>query len=59
MMRKTTLSVYGGVINNLVYLNGGTVLNKLIMLEKESGPVVVELPGSVMVWRGAERGSGH
>ena len=52
-----TPSVHGGVVNDPVYLNRGTVLKKFVMSEKESGPVVVELPGSVMAWRGAERGS--
>ena len=28
-----------------------------MMSEKESEPVVDELPGSVMAWRGVERGS--
>ena len=56
VMRKMTLSVHGGVINNLIYFNRGTVLKQFVMLEKESGPVVVvELPGSLMVWRGVER----
>ena len=51
-----TPSVHGGV-NHLVYLNRGMVLKKFMMSEKESGPVAVELPGSVMVWTGMERGS--
>ena len=44
--------MHGGVVNDPVYLNRGTVLKKFVMLEKESGPVVVELPGSVMAWGG-------
>ena len=52
-----TLSVHESVINDPVYLNRGTVLDKFVMSEKKSGPVVVELPGSVMAWRGVERGS--
>ena len=48
--------MHGGVVNDPVYSNRGTVLKKFVMSEKESGPVV-ELPGSVMAWRGAERGS--
>jgi hypothetical protein len=52
-----TPSVHGGVVNDPVYLNRGTVVKKFVMSEKESGPVVVELPGSVMARRGAERGS--
>ena len=51
VMRKMTPSV------DLVYLNRGAVLKKFVMSENESGPVVVELPGSVMAWRGVERGS--
>ena len=56
-MRKTTLSVHRGVVSNPVYLDRGTVLKRFMRLEKEGGPVVVELPGSVMAWRGVERGS--
>jgi hypothetical protein len=52
-----TPSVHGGVVNDPVYLNRGTVLKKFVMSERESGPVAVELPGSVMVRRGSERGS--
>ena len=56
-MRKMTPSVHGRVVNDTVYLNRGTVLKKFVMSEKESGPVVDELPVSVMAWRGVERGS--
>ena len=52
-----TPSVHGGVVSDPVYLNRGTVLKKFVMSEKESGPVVVELPGSVMGFSGAERRS--
>ena len=48
--------MHRGVVSNPVHLNKGTVLKKFVMSKNERGPVVVELPGFVMAWRGAERG---